>query len=422
MSKNKYQKPRGMQDILPGDQKLWEFITEKFVQASKNAGFARISTPVLESTQLFSRAVGEQTEVVAKEMYTFEDRSGNSLSMKPESTAGVVRAYIENGMSSLPKPTKLFYIEPHFRYERPQAGRYRQHHQLGAEIFGDGSAQSDVHTIALGCRVLNDLGIEHKVSINSIGSAQDRKNYAEALVNYFEKYRQDLPDINQSQLNNNILRILDSKDPEVIKLVDDAPQILDYLSKESSARFQSVLEMLEGCGLQFELNSRLVRGLDYYNDTVFELVALNNEARDSLGGGGRYDSLVVELGGVDTPAVGLGLGIERIKSVMEANNFKPKQKPTDVFVVAIGGEALSYAEILREQLLNAGLMVGANFTKKSIGDQLAIAAKQNAKYAVVIGNREAQNKEALIKDMSSGNQHTEKHDMIVQSLIKAIRG
>lgn len=180
--------------------------------------------------------------------------------------------------------------------------------------------------------------------------------------------------------------------------------------------------MLEGCGIQYELNSRLVRGLDYYNDTVFEFVAVNKEIRDSLGGGGRYDALVMELGGTDMPAVGLGLGIERVKAVLEANNFKPKELATDVFVVAIGNEAMIYAEELREQLLNAGLKVGANFTKKSIGDQLAIASKQNSKYALVIGNREAQNKEALIKDMSSGNQHTEKHDSIVNSLVNAIRG
>lgn len=422
MSKNKYQKPRGMQDILPIDQVLWEYITEKFIVASRNAGFKRISTPILEATELFSRAVGEETEVVSKEMYTFEDKSGNSLSLKPESTAGVVRAFIENGMASLAKPTKLYYVEPHFRYERPQAGRYRQHHQLGIEVFGDAMPASDVHVIALASRVLNELEIEHKVAINSIGSAEDRRKYAEALVNYFEKYRNDLPEINQAQLNKNVLRIIDSKDPDVIKLVEDAPQILDYLSKESSSRFQAVLEMLEGCGVEYELNSRLVRGLDYYNDTVFELVSTSKEVRDSLGGGGRYDRLVAELGGVEMPAVGFGLGIERIKGVLESNNFKPTPVATDVFVVAIGKEALTYAEELREQLLNAGLKVGANFTKKSIGDQLAIAAKQNSKYALVIGNREAQNKEALIKDMSSGNQHTEKHDTIVASLISAIRG
>ena len=393
-----------------------------FSNASRNAGFERISTPILEPTELFSRAVGEGTEVVSKEMYTFEDKSGNSLSLKPESTAGVVRAFIENGMASLPKPTKLYYIEPHFRYERPQAGRFRQHHQLGVEVFGDSMPESDVHVIALASRVLKGLGIGHTVSINSIGSSSDRDKYSEALLNYFEKYRKDLPEINQSQLEKNVLRIIDSKDPDVIKLVEDAPQILDYLSPESSARFQQVLEALEGCGIEYQLNSRLVRGLDYYNDTVFELISTNPETRDSLGGGGRYDKLVSGLGGVDTPAVGFGLGIERVKSELESNNYQPKPKVTDIFVVAIGKEALNYAEEIREGLLNTGLSVGANFTKKSIGDQLAIAAKCNAKYAVVIGNREAQNKEALIKDMSSGNQHTEKHDSIVLSLTKAIRG
>ena len=422
MSKNRYQKPRGMQDILPQDQMLWGEILDIFELSSRNAGFERISTPILEPTELFTRAVGEGTEVVSKEMYNLEDKSGNSLSLKPESTAGVVRAFIENGMASLPKPTKLYYIEPHFRYERPQAGRYRQHHQLGVEVFGDVTPTGDVHVIALASRVLKNLNIGHSVSINSIGSSDDRAKYAEALVNYFEKYRKDLPEVNQNQLDKNVLRIIDSKDPDVIKLIEDAPQILDYLSRESSSRFQHVLEALEGCGIEYQLNSRLVRGLDYYNDTVFEFISINQETRDSLGGGGRYDKLVSELGGADMPAVGFGLGIERLKSELESNNYQPKARDTDVFVVAIGGEALNYAEEIREGLLDSGLAVGANFTKKSIGDQLAIAAKCNASYAVVIGNREAQNKEALIKDMSSGNQHTEKHDTIIASIIKAIRG
>jgi len=233
----KYQKPRGMQDLLPEDQRVWSFITETFVDICKSAGAERISTPTLESTDLFTRAVGEGTEVVSKEMYTFEDRSGKSLTLKPESTAGVVRAYIENGMSSLPKPVTLYYIESHFRYERPQLGRYRQHSQLGFEIFGDSTVTSDVHTIALASRLLDKLGLKHKVLINSIGSLDDRQKYIEVLREYFEQHKHKLPDINQLQLDKNPLRILDTKDEGVMKLVEDAPHIIDYLGKESSERF-----------------------------------------------------------------------------------------------------------------------------------------------------------------------------------------
>lgn len=422
MAKEKLQKPRGMQDILPSDQAYWQDITNVFSDIAQKAGYGKISTPILEPTELFSRAVGEQTEVVSKEMYTFEDRSGGSLTMKPESTAGVVRAFIENGMGSLPKPVKLFYIEPHFRYERPQAGRFRQHHQLGIELFGDDLASSDTEVIALGSRLLKHFGIEHKVAINSIGRAEDRVKYVEALVNYFEKYKHDLAEINQLQLQHNPLRILDSKDEKVVRIVEDAPHILDYLDASSSKRFQAVLEVLEGIGIEFELNTRLVRGLDYYNDTVFEYISKNSEARDSLGGGGRYDRLIGQLGGADTPAVGLGLGIERIKLELDKASYVPTQPKMEVFVVAIGKNSLSYAEIIKEQLLDAGLYVGSNFMKRSIGDQLAVASKNQVKYAVVVGDREAQQKEAIIKDMTSGNQQTEKHDGIISSLLNALRG
>ena len=415
MSK-KYQKPRGMQDLLPTDQKLWSFITETFVQICRQSGAERISTPIIESTELFTRAVGEETEVVSKEMYTFKDRSDNSLTLKPESTAGVVRAYIENGMGSLPKPITLYYIEPHFRYERPQAGRYRQHHQLGFEVFGDSTTTADVHVIAMGARLLNNLGIAHKVLINSIGSPEDRQRYIEVIKSYFEAHRYKLPEINKAQLESNPLRILDTKDEAVMELVEGAPHIIDYLSKESAERFQSILEMLEGCGIEYELNTRLVRGLDYYNDIVFEYIASREGASFSVGGGGRYDGLVEQLGGVATPAIGFGLGIERIKLELEEMSYVPEAINPDVFVVAIGKDASLSAEVVLEKLLNAGIRVRSNFSKKSMGDQLALADKLGAKYAVVIGDREAQQNEAIIKDMASGNQQVDKQDKLIDTI------
>lgn len=407
MSQPKYQKPRGMQDWLPQDSEYWLAITDVFSDVCKSAGLGRISTPIMENTELFSRAVGEQTEVVSKEMYTFSDRSDNSLTLKPESTAGVVRSYIENGLASQPKPIELYYIEPHFRYERPQSGRYRQHHQLGVEIFGDSSASADVHAIKLASRVLERLGIKYVLSVNSIGNKEDRDKYRVALQKYFEPYKSKLPEINRAQLEHNPLRILDTKDDDIKPMVEDAPHILDYLGKDSSARFAEILEMLEACDVSYELNSRLVRGLDYYNDVVFEFVSTREEARDSVGGGGRYDGLVEQMGGVATPAVGFGLGIERLRLELEAMDFPLTIPKVDVFVAAIGKEATISAEILREQLLDAGLKVRANFTKKSVGDQLAIAAKQKAKLSLVIGEREAKQKEVIIKEMATGNQHTE---------------
>lgn len=417
----KYQKPRGMQDWLPQDSLYWEAITNVFVDVCKSAGLARISTPILENTELFTRAVGEQTEVVSKEMYTFADRSDNSLTLKPESTAGVVRAYIENGLASQPKPIELYYIEPHFRYERPQAGRFRQHHQLGVEVFGDSTQAADVHVINLGIRVLNRLRIKNKLLINSIGSLQDRKKYCEALQQFFAPYEKDLPEINQIQLKHNPLRILDTKDEDVRPMVADAPQILDYLSKDSSEKFATVLEMLEACGIEYELSSRLVRGLDYYNDLVFEFSAVRSEARDSLGGGGRYDGLLEQMGGVATPAVGFGLGIERLRSELEAIEFKPNKPKIDVFVAAIGSEGTLVAEVIREDLLNAGFSVSANFTKKSIGDQLAIAAKQKSRYSVVVGEREAKQGEVILKDMNTGNQQNERREDLSEKLKELLK-
>jgi len=415
MSK-KYRRARGMQDWLPEDQKYWGFMTETFVELAKASGAERISTPILESTELFTRAVGEQTEVVSKEMYSFEDRSGNSLTLKPESTAGVVRSYIENGMASLPKPVCLYYIEPHFRYERPQLGRYRQHSQMGFEIFGDSTSMADVHVIAMGSRLLNKLGLKHKVLINSIGSIADREKYIEVLKTYFEDHKDKLPDINKTQLEKNPLRILDTKDEGVMKLVEGAPHIIDYLSKESSERFQSILEMLEGCGIEYELNTRLVRGLDYYNDIVFEYIASREGASFSVGGGGRYDGLVSLMGGPETPAVGFGLGIDRIKIELEEINSLPAPKPVDVFVVAIGKDAAVDAEIILEKLLDEGISARSNFSKKSMGDQLAIASKLAVKFAIVIGDREAQQKEVIIKDMASGNQQVDKQDKLIENI------
>jgi histidyl-tRNA synthetase len=395
-----------MQDILPAQQKLWQFALNSFVQLCEQAGLQRIDTPVLESTELFARAVGESTEIVNKEMYTFTDKADNSLTLKPEGTAGVVRAYIENGMSSLPKPVSLYYVGQHFRYERPQAGRFRQHHQVGIEIFGDSSNFVDVHAIALGYRWYQSLGLKVTVSINSIGNASDRARYIEALRTHLEKYQADLPEINKRQLETNPLRILDSKDPDVIKTLDGSPDLLDYLSKESQKRLTEILELLEKIDIPYELNNRLVRGLDYYNDTVFEYLATEGGVRDSLGGGGRYDGLVEQMGGQQTPAVGFGLGLERTYDYMVQSGVDIPAEPLDVFVAVIGQHAAPMATEALETLLNNGLSARSGFQNKSISIQLSAASKLKARYAVIVGEKEAKSGSVIVKDLEAMSQQT----------------
>lgn len=417
MAQPKFQRPRGMQDILPAQQKLWQFIVGNFVQICEQAGLEAINTPILESTDLFARAVGESTEIVNKEMYTFTDRGDNSVTLKPESTAGVVRAYIENGMNSLPKPVGLYYVSPHFRYERPQAGRYRQHHQLGVEIFGDSTNLMDLHVIALGYRLLQKIGAPVKVAINSIGSVEDRKRYIEALNAHLAKYKDDLPEINQKQLETNPLRILDTKDPAVIKLLEDAPDLVDYLSAESQRAFAEILELLEKIGIPYELNNRLVRGLDYYNDTVFEYVASEGGVRDSLGGGGRYDGLVEQMGGTATPAVGLGLGLERIYEYLNVLDKKIPTEPIDAFVAVIGTHAAPMAAEVLEKLLNAGLSARSRFQNKSISIQLSAASKFKARFAVIVGEREAKSGQVILKDLDSASQQTVDADKLADLIM-----
>ncbi|MBI2797970.1 histidine--tRNA ligase [Candidatus Saccharibacteria bacterium] len=404
MAKNQFQKVRGMQDILPADQIAWQHIVQTFTEICEAAGLSRISTPILEDAQLFIRGVGEATEVVHKEMYTLTDRGKGVLALKPEGTAGVVRTYLENGMPSWPKPVGLFYIEPLFRYDRPQEGRYRQHHQLGVEIFGVDSPTADVHTIALANRFYTRLGLATSLQVNSIGSLEARKRYQEALRDYFKPHEPKLTDLAKKQLGSNPLRLLDSKEANMQELIEKAPQILDYLDKSSKEHFAAVLEALDDLGIGYDVNPRLVRGLDYYNQTVFEFKGTRQGSQDSLGGGGRYDGLVELLGGQPTPAVGFGLGLERIKLELEATGHKLEAQKPDVYVVYLGSEAQKAALTLSEKLLDDGLSVRIDLTTKTMKDQLARASKFEAKYALIIGETELKAKKAILKDLKTGNQ------------------
>ncbi len=417
MARELFSRPRGTQDILPNIQPAWRKIYETFNRLSPMAGFERIATPMFESANLFSRGVGSDTEVVSKEMYVFRDRSDNELALKPESTAGVVRAYLENNLDNLPKPVKLFYFEPHFRYERPQAGRYRQHHQLGAEVFGIKDAYMDAHVIALAARTLREIGVEFSLQINSIGDSAMRRKYQQALVGYFEPQQDRLPEIARRQLNSNPLRILDSKDESIQPLIENAPQILDYLDGESKDHFAAVLEYLDELGVEYELNSRLVRGFDYYNRTVFEFKGSHVGQQDSIGGGGRYDGLVELLGGKPTEAVGFGLGVERIILELERSNQLPKADGPQVCVVGLGEQSRDKAFVLAEKLLDNNLSVMSSYGKGSMSDQLAVASKNNVKICLILGKKEIATGSVIVKDMASGSQEDVPIDDIVKNII-----
>ncbi len=404
MAKIQFQRVRGMQDILPTDQATWQFIAATFTQICESAGLSRISTPILEEAQLFIRGVGEATEVVHKEMYTLTDRGDTVLALKPETTAGVVRSYLENGMGSWPKPVSLYYIEPHFRYDRPQAGRYRQHYQCGVEIFGLSQAAADVHVIALAHRLFVRLGIKTELQINSIGSLESRKKYEQALQEYFAPHEQHMTELNKKQLQANPLRLLDSKEPKLQDLMVTAPQILDFLDEPSQQHFAEVLEALDELGISYDINPRLVRGLDYYNQTVFEFKGTQEGSQDSIGGGGRYDGLVEQLGGPATPAVGFGLGLERIKLELERAGHSVEAARPDVYVVCLGAIAQKAGAVLAEQLLDTGLNVRIDLASKTLKDQLARAAKAQARTALILGEREIQAKQAILKNLDTSDQ------------------
>jgi len=406
MAKVIYQRPRGTHDILPDDWQYWQFMQSTFIDVCQNAGYGRISTPTIESTDLFVRSVGDTTEIVGKEMYNLEDRSGNSLSLKPESTAGVARAYVENGLSNQPKPVRFFYLEPAFRYERPQAGRYRQHHQAGAEVFGSVDPLIDAQVIKLMARFYKRLGIGFNLLINTLGDPEDRKKYSAALVEYFSSHREQLSELNVKQLETNPLRILDSKDPELSKLIDSAPQILDFLSADAQAHFTAVLEYLDEFGVEYEISAKLVRGLDYYTRTVFEFKGTHEGMQDTIGAGGRYDGLVAELGGPATAAVGFGIGLERVELELKKADVVPPTLSVDVAVIRLSDKANMVCAGLTEELLDSNISAQIILSSAGLTEQLAKASKSQAKIAVIIGQKELTKKELIVKNLIEGGQET----------------
>ncbi|MBP9869172.1 histidine--tRNA ligase [Patescibacteria group bacterium] len=398
---------RGMRDILPQDQPIWELMRAKAREIATSYGFDRIDTPILEETPLFIRGVGKATDIVEKELYSFETVGGENVSLRPEGTAPIMRSYIHHGMFNLPQPVKLWTIGPFFRHDRPQHGRYRQLHQFGCEVLGDDDAVVDAQLILMGHLFLKELGIESTVHVNSLGTPESRTNYKNALVSYFRTKRSKLSEDDKKRLLKNPLRILDSKDPAIQEMKAEAPQIVDWIDEESKAHFMRVLEYLDELGVPYQLDPYLVRGLDYYTKTVFEFFGNTTDpelAQAALGGGGRYDGLAELLGGRPTPAAGLGMGLDRIANLLKAVKSDVVAPGCDVFVAQLGDQGRKRALAVFEDLRKAGIRAGEAFSKTAIKAQMEIANRRAAKFAVIIGQKEVLDGTACIRDMDAGTQ------------------
>ncbi len=418
MAKQQFQTVRGMYDLLPERRYIFNYVMDTFARAAQDAGYQQIETPLLEDEGLYVRSVGQGTDVVDKEMYVLEDRGGKRLVLRPEGTANVIRSYIEHGMGSLPQPVRLYYFADMFRYDRPQEGRYRQHKQMGAEVIGDGNPSTDAQLIMLLQRVYKRLCLPNlSLQINSIGDVNCRPKYKKALVEYLEANVKQLAEIDRERLAKNPLRVLDSKEPSTQIILADAPQTLNYLCEECQTHFAGVLEYLDDMGVSYELNHLLVRGLDYYSRTVFEFYGEREGAQASLGGGGRYDLLVEQLGGQPTPAVGFGAGIERVILELErAGVTPPEPRISRVYVASLGEPARLAAFRLIEQLLDGNVSATGAVDRDGIGAQLARADKLGVPYAVIIGQKEVKENTVLLRDMATGAQETLKDSEIVAEL------
>lgn len=409
MAKN-IQAIRGMNDYLPEETALWQRIEGILKQVLSGYGYSEIRLPIVEQTPLFKRAIGEVTDVVEKEMYTFDDRNGESLTLRPEGTAGCVRAGIEHGLL-YNQEQRLWYVGPMFRYERPQKGRYRQFHQLGAEVFGLQGPDIDAELILLSARWWKALGIsEHvKLELNSIGSLEARANYRDALVAFLEQHQEKLDDDCKRRMYSNPLRVLDSKNPEVQALLNDAPRLSEYLDEESKAHFDGLCELLAQAGIPYTINERLVRGLDYYNRTVFEWVTNSLGAQGTVCAGGRYDGLVEQLGGRATPAVGFAMGLERLVLLVQAVNPEFKAAATiDVYVISSGAGTQSAAMQLTERVRDAApqLKLMTNYGGGNFKKQITRADKWGARIALILGENEVAAQQVVVKDLRSGEQET----------------
>jgi histidyl-tRNA synthetase len=395
---------RGTRDILPAEVAYWQQVETVATQILTQALYQEIRTPIFEPTELFERGIGEATDIVGKEMYTFRDRGERSITLRPEGTAGVVRAFIEHHLFASGGVQRLWYKGGMFRYERPQAGRQRQFHQIGVEVLGSSDPRADVEVIAIATDLLQTLGLKTlKLTLNSVGRTEDRAAYREALVSYFTPYKDELDKDSQERLSRNPLRILDSKDERTQEIAQNAPKIIDFLGDESRKHFDRVQHLLTNLSIDYQINPCLVRGLDYYTHTAFEIVSDDLGAQATVCGGGRYDGLVRELGGPDTPAVGWAIGMERLIILLQQLQQSPVIAP-DFYMVSRGEKAESQALILAQKLRSAGFKVDLDLSGSAFGKQFKRADRSGAVACLVLGDAEAQNNAVQLKWMATQEQ------------------
>ncbi|HIV03250.1 MAG TPA: histidine--tRNA ligase [Candidatus Aphodoplasma excrementigallinarum] len=406
--------PRGTNDILASDSYKWQYIEEKARDLCRRFGYGEIRTPTFEHTELFLRGVGDTTDVVEKQMYTFEDKGNRSITLRPEGTASAARAYIEHNLGAQPLPVKLFYLIPCFRYEKPQAGRLREFHQFGVEVFGSQAPTVDAEIISLAMLFLSELGLQElALNINSIGCPTCRKAYNEVLIAYFKEHYDELCDTCKSRLERNPLRILDCKSPICGALAKKAPKLIDYLCSGCREHFDAVKTALDGMGIAYTVDPDIVRGLDYYTKTVFEITSNDIGSQSAVCGGGRYDGLIEELGGAPTPGIGFALGIERLLMVMEQKGLSfGEVEPPKLYVASIGAAADAYAETLVYHLRKNGISCEKDRMGRSLKAQMKYADKSGYQYTVVLGDDEIAQKKAVLKRMSDGESVTVELDEI----------
>ncbi|MCZ6789134.1 MAG: histidine--tRNA ligase [Chloroflexi bacterium] len=401
-----YRAPRGTTDILPQDQRYWRYVERRAVAVCQRFGYQRIDTPLFEAAGLFVRSVGEDTDIVEKETYTFQDRGGDELTLRPEGTAPVCRAYLEQGMHNLPQPVRLYYFCPIFRYERPQAGRYRQHHQFGIEAIGDGDPLIDVEVIQIGWTLLQELELQSmSLVVNSIGDPECRPGYHQRLREYYRGHLDHLCDDCRRRFDRNPLRLLDCKKESCQPYIAEAPRSADHLCAPCREHWDAVTGQLDNLEIPYRVDHRLVRGLDYYSRTVFEIQPPEEGSQSTILGGGRYDGLIQELGGRPTPGVGFGSGMERIIVNLKKQQVKvPPEMPRPVVVVALGDAARIFGVKLAASLRSGGLSILVAPGNRSLKSQLRYASSMDARYALIVGDEELQRGVVGVRDMDRGEQ------------------
>lgn len=399
--------PKGTKDVLPQDSYRWQYVEGKIREFCRLYNFREIRTPVFEHTELFLRSIGEDTDVVGKEMYTFLDKAERSITLKAEGTAPVARSFIENSLDALSLPLKMFYITPVFRYEKPQDGRLREHHQFGVELYGGDTPYLDYEVISLAYNFIKAMGIaDVELNINSIGCPECRKKYNAALVTYLEKNKDKLCSTCKTRMQRNPLRVLDCKSPECKEIVKGAPRIIDYICDDCKKHMNKLEELLDAGGVRYKVDPNIVRGLDYYTKTVFEFVTNALGSQGTVCGGGRYNNLVESIGGKSTPCVGFGMGIERLLMLSGACGIEiPDNNHPDIFVACQSPEYIDFCLKTVEKLRSTGISAETDLTGKSLKSQMKYADKIGSEYVVVIGGNEAVSGKAIVKRMSDGEKY-----------------